>query len=68
MAEIEFQDVAPYRCPGCEHRVTVSPCPACIALRRGGPAAVVADVLLSAAGRRAQRASDRAGREAAAVP
>ena len=66
MAEIEFQDVPAYRCPTCEHRVTVSPCPACVALRRGGPA-VVADALLVAAGRRAERASNEATRAAAAV-
>ncbi len=32
MAEIEFRTVRrPYECPTCHYRITIRPCPACVA-------------------------------------
>jgi hypothetical protein len=34
MSTIEFRDVKPYRCDGCQRLVNVHPCPACEARRQ----------------------------------
>ena len=59
--EIAFRHVKRYRCCICRRLVNLLPCPRCVAVEAAGPA-VVADSLLLAVARRAERQIDQAGK------